>query len=113
MSQSNKLCLHDFHAQQSAKFINFAGWEMPLSYGSAVEEHIQARSKACIFDVSHMGEILVSGLNAVKFLDYILTNKVNNIEIGQCVYSPFCYENGGTVDDLIAYRKSENEFSLC
>jgi aminomethyltransferase len=113
MTKSHKLNLHDFHTDKSAKFTEFAGWEMPVSYGSSVDEHLHTRSHCSLFDVSHMGEIIVKGPDATKFLDFILTNSVSNVEIGKAIYSPFCYENGGTVDDLIAYKKSDEEYFLC
>ncbi|MBT3666998.1 MAG: glycine cleavage system aminomethyltransferase GcvT [Opitutae bacterium] len=112
-SKSKKLHLHNFHLKQSAKFTAFAGWEMPVSYGSAMEEHLHTRKKASLFDVSHMGELRVSGTGAIAFLDHVLTNKISHIEAGKAVYSPFCHENGGTVDDLIVYKKNHSDFLLC
>lgn len=113
MTRNKKLYLHDFHMQKSAKIISFAGWEMPVSYGSAVDEHLQTRNKASLFDVSHMGELIVSGKQSNDFLEYMLTNSVKNVRPGKAIYSPFCYEDGGTVDDLIAYKKSDVEYLLC
>ena len=112
-SMSKKLHLHDFHINNSAKITEFAGWEMPVSYGSAVEEHLHTRRKASLFDVSHMGEISVTGLEANHFLDFVLTNKISHVESGKAVYSPFCYENGGVVDDLIVYKRGPFDFLLC
>ena len=113
MTKSQKLNLHDFHKDKSAKFTEFAGWQMPVSYGSSVDEHLHTRSHCSLFDVSHMGEIIVQGADAGKFLDFILTNTISNIQSGQAIYSPFCDENGGTMDDIIAYKKSEEEYFLC
>jgi aminomethyltransferase len=113
MTKSHKLNLHDFHREKSARFTEFAGWEMPVSYGSSVEEHLHTRLHCSLFDVSHMGEIIVHGPDASKFLDFILTNSVSNVKPGKAIYSPFCYENGATVDDLIAYKKSDEEYFLC
>ena len=112
-SKSKKLHLHDFHLSNSAKITEFAGWEMPVSYGSAVEEHLHTRRKASLFDVSHMGEISVSGPGSNDFLDFVLTNQISHVEQGRAVYSPFCNENGGAVDDLIAYRTGPYDFLLC
>ena len=112
MTKSHKLNLHEFHREKSARFTEFAGWEMPVSYGSSVEEHLHTRLHCSLFDVSHMGEIVVHGPDASKFLDFILTNSVSNVEPGKAIYSPFCYENGATVDDLIAYKKSDEEYFL-
>jgi aminomethyltransferase len=113
MTKSQKLKLHDFHKDKSAKFTEFAGWQMPVSYGSSVDEHLHTRSHCSLFDVSHMGEIIVQGADAGKFLDFVLTNTVSHIESGKAIYSPICDEDGGTIDDIIAYKKSENEYFLC
>ncbi len=113
MTRNKKLYLHDFHIQKSAKLIGFAGWDMPVSYGSAVDEHLQTRNKASLFDVSHMGELIVEGKQSSDFLDHVLTNSVRRFHRGKAIYSAFCYENGGTVDDLIAYKKSDEEYLLC
>lgn len=113
MTKSQKLNLHDFHKGKSAKFTEFAGWQMPVSYGSSVDEHLHTRSHCSLFDVSHMGEITVQGSDAGKFLDFVLTNTISNIEPGKAIYSPFCGEDGGTMDDVIAYKQSDEEYLLC
>ena len=112
-SQVHKLPLHAFHESMDARFTTFAGWSMPVSYGSSVEEHLACRHKAAVFDVSHMGEIEVDGSDAAKFLDFLLTNNLSSAIVGQAIYSPLCAPDGGTIDDLIAYRKGENSFMLC
>ena len=113
MTKINNLYLHEFHLENSARLTEFAGWEMPVSYGSAVEEHLHARHYATLFDVSHMGEIKVYGNGATDFLDYVLTNSVSDVVVGKAIYSPFCYADGGTVDDLIVYKKSNTDYLLC
>ena len=113
MEELKKLELHDLHVENSAKFTSFAGWEMPVSYGRSIEEHLHTRRKTSLFDVSHMGEIEVSGPDAEAFLDYALTNSVSSAEPGRAVYSPLCDDDGGTIDDLIAYKKSPASFLLC
>ena len=113
MTKINNLYLHEFHLKNSARLTEFAGWNMPVSYGSSVEEHLHTRHKATLFDVSHMGEIRVFGNGATDFLDYILTNSVGNVDEGKAIYSPFCYADGGTVDDLIVYKKSNTDYLLC
>ncbi|MDG0963801.1 MAG: glycine cleavage system aminomethyltransferase GcvT [Opitutales bacterium] len=113
MTNIKKLHLRDLHILNSAKLTEFAGWEMPVSYGSAVEEHLHTRNESSLFDVSHMGEIRVKGRDAGIFLDFILTNSVKNVNSGRAIYSPFCNEDGGTVDDLIAYKKSDVDYLLC
>ena len=79
MNNVKQLHLHDFHVKHSAKFTNFAGWEMPVSYGSSVSEHMRVRNKLGLFDVSHMGEIIIKGPEALEFLNYVLTNDLNKI----------------------------------
>jgi len=107
------LPLRDFHKALGAKFTSFASWEMPLAYGSSVEEHMSARNAAAVFDVSHMGEIQVLGRDASLFLDYALTNWISTADVGQAVYSPMCDETGGVIDDLIACKRSKDDYLLC
>jgi aminomethyltransferase len=76
------------HILNSAKLTEFAGWEMPVSYGSAVDEHLHTRSQSSLFDVSHMGEIRVLGRDAGEFLEFVLTNTVKNVNSGRAIYSP-------------------------
>lgn len=113
MITAKKLNLHDFHKVRSAKFTNFAGWEMPVSYGSSVAEHMAVREKVGLFDVSHMGEFLVHGPDALPFLEYVLTNDISKIVDGQAMYSLMCNQDGGVLDDLIVYRISHEKFFLC
>ncbi|MEM0965739.1 MAG: glycine cleavage system aminomethyltransferase GcvT [Verrucomicrobiota bacterium] len=98
------------HVAASARIVDFAGWEMPVSYRGILEEHRQVRDRVGVFDVSHMGEFMVSGSQADEFLDYVLTNRIGNCPPGKAVYSPMCNEAGGVVDDLIAYRLTEDSF---
>jgi len=113
MSVLKKLPLHDYHKSISAKFAPFAGWDMPLSYGSSLEEHRFVRKYAGIFDVSHMGEILVEGVQALNFLNFALTNDLSKIRTGQAQYTLLCSEDGGTIDDLIVYKIAETKYLLC
>ena len=105
--------LHDFHAEQGARFVDFGGWNMPVQYTGILEEHKAVRQAAGLFDVSHMGEFQVSGADAAQFLDRLLTNRISTIAVGKAVYSPMCYEDGGVVDDLIVYRTAEDAFLVC
>jgi len=105
--------LHKFHAERGAKFVSFAGWEMPLSYGPIMEEHRATREAVGFFDVSHMGEIVVKGEAAEQFLNYALVNDVSRSGIGGATYSPMCREDGGAVDDLIVYHLANQEYLLC
>ena len=104
------LFLNDFHVSKGAKFSPFADWSMPISYKGAVEEHLKTRNGAAIFDVSHMGEILVHGKEAVLFLNRVITNNVEICPIGRGIYSTICNVDGGTLDDLICYRQSNETF---
>jgi len=113
MTELKKLPLRNFHAANNAKFAPFAGWEMPVSYGSALEEHLGVRQHARAFDVSHMGEIDVSGPDALKFLNGLLTNDLSKCEIGCAQYTFMCNEQGGVIDDLIVYRLAEDGYFLC
>jgi len=100
--------LHEKHVELGAKIVPFADFEMPLQYAGVVKEHLAVRSTAGIFDVSHMGELVVSGKNAEKFLQFVTINDVSQIEIGQAQYSAMCYEDGGIVDDLLIYRYADH-----
>ncbi|HBT39957.1 MAG: glycine cleavage system aminomethyltransferase GcvT [Pseudothermotoga sp.] len=107
-----KTPLHDEHIKLGAKMIEFAGWMMPLQYESIVAEVEAVRKNVAVFDVSHMGEIRVSGSDTAAFLDWLLTNKFSTLGVGQAMYSVMCNEKGGIIDDLIAYRITDNEALL-
>ncbi len=99
--------LYEEHKQLGAKLVEFGGWEMPVQYSSIIEEHKTVRENVGLFDVSHMGEILVEGADTLRFVDYIITNSVIDLKNGQICYTPMCYTNGTIVDDLLAYRFSD------
>ena len=111
--QEKTIPLHAFHAERGAKFVSFAGWNMPVSYGPIMEEHRATREAVGLFDVSHMGEIEVKGKGAQGFLNYALVNDVSRAGIGGATYSPMCKEDGGVVDDLITYQLEKEVFLLC
>ena len=113
MNNIKRLPLHDFHLENSAKMTNFAGWEMPVSYGSSVIEHMKVREDFGFFDVSHMGEISIKGPQSLDFLNYALTNDLRKVSDSEAIYSLMCNERGGVIDDLIIYRISSAEFFLC
>lgn len=113
MSELKTLPLHDFHAANGARFVDFGGWNMPVQYVGILDEHRAVRETAGLFDVSHMGEFYVTGADAAAFLDYLLVNRIASAAIGKAVYSPMCRPDGGVVDDLIVYRTDEDEFLLC
>ncbi len=100
------------HQKLGAKLIDFGGWEMPVQYTSIVEEHLAVRNAAGIFDISHMGEVTVSGAAAEKFLNFVLTNDIRRLFPGLGQYTLMCNEHGGVIDDLYAYRLSDEVYLL-
>lgn len=112
MDELKRTCLFDVHQKLNAKMFEFAGWEMPLEYTSAVKEHEHVRKSAGLFDVSHMGEVEVRGDEAQQFIQYLITNDVSNLKADEILYSPMCYENGTTVDDLLVYKRGQNDYLL-
>lgn len=112
MQELKQTPLYPNHLKHGGKMVSFGGWALPERYSSIVEEHIAVRTHAGLFDVSHMGEILVSGKDAAAFLDSVCTNVIGDMPVGRCRYSPLCYENGGTVDDLILYRLQNDSFLI-
>jgi aminomethyltransferase len=113
MQDPKQIPLHDFHAQKGARFVDFAGWMMPVQYTSIIQEHLSVRNSVGLFDVSHMGEIILSGNGSVDFLNHLCTNEFTSLEVDQSRYTMMCYANGGVVDDLIVYRLAEAQFLLC
>ena len=100
------------HQRLGGKLIEFGGWEMPVQYSSIVDEHLAVRRAAGIFDISHMGEVCVSGPSAEAFLNHTLTNDIRKVAVGQGQYTLMCNERGGVVDDLYAYRLGDDEYLL-
>jgi aminomethyltransferase len=90
----------------------FAGYDMPIQYSSIIEEHQAVRQHCGVFDVSHMGEVLVEGADAERFVNHIFTNDVRGIEAGKVLYGMMCYPDGGTVDDLLVYKFADEGFWL-
>ena len=105
--------LFDEYAKYGGKTIDFGGWELPVQFTSIKEEHDAVRNRAGLFDVSHMGEILVTGPEALDFLQNLLSNDISKIATGQAQYNAMCYENGGVVDDLLTYKLADNHYLLC
>lgn len=93
--------------------VEFAGWEMPVQYRGVIEEHLTVRSKAGLFDVSHMGEILVRGDDALELCQRLTANDLSRIKIFQAQYNFLMNDNGGIVDDVIFYRLESDEFLIC
>jgi len=104
--------LHAVHVEMGARMVPFAGWEMPVQYTGIVEEHKAVRQAVGVFDISHMGQFIVSGKGAEAFLNRVLTNNTASLLPGQGHYTLLLNDRGGVIDDLIAYRTSEREFFL-
>ena len=108
-----KTPLYDKHVKYKGKIVPFAGYLLPVQYeGGVIKEHIAVRTKAGLFDVSHMGEIICKGKDALKNLQMLLTNDFTNMVDGQARYSPMCNEQGGTVDDLIVYKYKDDVYYI-
>ena len=104
--------LYEKHVEAGAKIIDFAGWEMPVTYEGVREEHMAVRTHAGMFDVSHMGEVEVEGHGALAFLQRVLSNDVAAIALGGAQYSCLCAEDGGVLDDLFAYRLGGDRYLI-
>jgi aminomethyltransferase len=102
--------LYEEHQKLGASFTDFGGWQMPLKYQSELAEHHAVRQAAGLFDLSHMGEVWVTGPDAGKFLDYALVSRLSAVAVGKAKYSLICNEDGGIIDDLISYRRMEEKF---
>lgn len=107
-----RTALYAAHQKLGAKLIDFGGWEMPVQYTSITDEHLAVRHAAGVFDISHMGEVTVSGAGAEAFLNSVLTNDVRKLASGQGQYSLMCNPAGGVIDDLYVYRLSVNVYFL-
>lgn len=107
-----RTALFSTHQKLGGKLIEFGGWEMPVQYTSIMDEHQAVRNAAGIFDISHMGEVTVSGADATEFLNYVLTNDTRKLTAGLGQYSLMCNERGGVIDDLYVYQLSEGVYFL-
>ena len=113
MEQKEKrTCLYDKHVALGALMSPFGGFEMPIQYAGIAVEHQAVREKVGLFDVSHMGEVTVRGKDAERYVQHIFTNDIAGAPVGKIYYGMICYENGGTVDDLLVYKMGENDFFL-
>ncbi|MBQ3768875.1 MAG: glycine cleavage system aminomethyltransferase GcvT [Prevotella sp.] len=110
--ENKKTCLYDKHVALGALMSPFGGFEMPIQYSGIVDEHQAVRQSCGVFDVSHMGEVLITGPDAERYVNHIFTNDVTSMPAGKILYGMMCYENGGVVDDLLVYKCDENEFFL-
>lgn len=105
--------LYEEHVALGARMVPFAGWQMPVQYSGLVDEHKCVRNAVGLFDVSHMGEINITGRGALEFLQHMTLNDVAKLNIGQAQYNAFCYENGTIVDDIIIYKRGYDSFFIC
>jgi aminomethyltransferase len=114
MTDLKKTPLYEAHANSGGRFVPFGGWDMPVRYDQGIQqEHEAVRTKAGLFDVSHMGEIEISGPRAIEEVNHLITNDLSNLEVGQALYSPMCNPQGGIVDDLVLYRTGEQTILIC
>ena len=110
--KDKRTCLYDKHVELGALMSPFGGFEMPIQYAGIAVEHQAVRGKVGLFDVSHMGEVTVRGKDAERYVQHIFTNDIAGAPVGKIYYGMMCYENGGTVDDLLVYKMGENDFFL-
>ena len=108
-----KTPLYDCHVKAGGKLVSFAGYLLPVQYETGViKEHMAVRTAAGLFDVSHMGEVVLRGKDALNNVQKLVTNDCSRMYDGQVKYSPMCNKNGGVVDDLLVYRKNEDEYLI-
>jgi aminomethyltransferase len=105
--------LHDVHVRAGARIVEFAGWEMPVQYAGILAEHEAVRTRAGLFDVSHMGEIVFRGPKAIESLSRVFTNDLSKTVDGQAQYGCLCRDSGGIVDDVVVYRRSAEDLLVC
>jgi aminomethyltransferase len=105
--------LNSVHRSLGAKMVDFGGWDMPVQYAGIIEEHNAVRTAVGLFDVSHMGEIEIRGPEAARLADFVTTNNVAKLKIGQAHYSGLLYDHGGFVDDILVHKVSDDHFFLC
>ncbi|HSM91714.1 MAG TPA: glycine cleavage system aminomethyltransferase GcvT [Anaeromyxobacteraceae bacterium] len=105
--------LYDTHVEAGARIVDFAGWEMPVQYAGILEEHEAVRTRAGLFDVSHMGEVVLRGPRAADALGRLFTNDLRRLVDGQAQYGCLCRPTGGIVDDVIVYRRAAEDWLVC
>ena len=110
--ENKKTCLYDKHVAQGALMSPFGGFDMPIQYSGIVDEHQAVRTACGVFDVSHMGEVLITGRDAERYVNHIFTNNVVGMPNGKILYGMMCYEDGGVVDDLLVYKVGDQRFFL-
>ncbi len=105
--------LFEIHSSCKAKMVDFGGWNMPVQYSGIVDEHNAVRKSVGLFDVSHMGEIIIRGPESAQLVDYVSTNNAARLKTGQAHYSALLYHHGGFVDDILVHKVSDTEWFLC
>ena len=110
--KDKQTCLYDKHVALGALMSPFGGFIMPIQYAGIAPEHMAVREKVGLFDVSHMGEVTVRGKDAERYVQHVFTNDIANAPVGKIYYGMMCYEDGGTVDDLLVYKMGDNDFFL-
>lgn len=109
---SKKTCLYDMHLEAGGKMVDFAGFDLPIQYEGIISEHEATRNNIGLFDVSHMGKFHVAGDDAETLISEVVTNDIRQLVDGQALYTPMCYEHGGTVDDILVYRYTTTSYLL-
>lgn len=109
---NKRTCLYNKHVALGALISPFGGFDMPIQYSNITDEHQAVRQHCGVFDVSHMGEVLVSGKDAERYVNHIFTNNVEGLAVGKILYGMMCYEDGGVVDDLLVYKMADDRFFL-
>ena len=110
--ENKRTCLYDKHVALGALVSPFGGFDMPIQYTNIVDEHNAVRQACGVFDVSHMGEVLVTGADSEKFVNYIFTNDITNAPDGKIYYGMMCHPTGGVVDDLLVYKMADKRYFL-
>lgn len=107
-----KTVFYDKHKELGAKMVEFGGWEMPVQYSGIIEEHKSVRQSAGVFDVSHMGQVFISGADSLRFLQKIVPQDISKLKDGKAEYCQLTTQSGGLVDDLIVYKLKENDYLI-
>lgn len=113
MNDLRRTPFYDLQKERGARFVPFGGWELPVQYEGLIAEHQTVRERVGLFDVSHMGEVVVEGPGALDAVQYLVTNDVARLSPGKAFYTVMCLDHGGIVDDLIVYMESTTRFFLC
>ena len=107
-----KTVLYDEHLKFGGLIVDFAGWSLPVMYSSIIQEHLAVRTSAGLFDISHMGEILIEGKDSIQLLEKLIPTRVSKLETGKSMYTLLCKEDGTIIDDLFIFKMSEEKFYL-